>query len=364
MPTLLSSTAAVLDAINNATPGAVIYLDTHSTDTAEGEFAPLALAKGVGHFTLVGRRSGSAVSTFKGLTGFKNDGVDLVTLGVRSPKVSNNPGILRFDQSTNISLRDCVICGVDRTPHGAFFEGCRDIIVEQTEFVSCYVGLTGGIIKGLTVSDCQFHQLRCDGLHGPLENVVITRCDFHDFYPEGHPQEGGDHPDAIQFYTHGCVPSDWDNYDPETGQGNPDGFEISHCRIWRGAGEPVQGVFFNDEEGNQPFGNVSVSRVGVFGSMIRAISMHNSVPGTSLAIDRCEAVSWPSPTNANDLNGNIYQPDDEAGQGGTYQITNCAAQGFKDCEAEPPEGCLLLDPDMSEQAALARQAAWMAAYPR
>jgi hypothetical protein len=137
------------------------------------------------------------------------------------------------------------------------------------------------------------------------------------------------------------------------------GFEFIDCCMWRGTGRIMQGVFMRT--GGAPFGNVMARGVGAFGTEVRGISMGNSDPDSTLAIDRCETCSWPFEGEA--MHGDIFQPNPADGEQGVYQITRSTAQRFQGC-GTVPDGCTELPVEMTEQECLARQAAWIAAHPR
>jgi hypothetical protein len=365
MPELLNTTQAVVAALETAAPYSAIWLDLHSPDTDGGDYAPLKLPRGkTGPITLVGRRSASEMTTFEAIEGTLLDGISFVTLGVRSPKVKNAPGILRLEQCSNIALRDVLIDGVDMTPHGVHLARCRGIEVEEAEVINCWMGLTAQVSKEIIIRNSEFHELRTDGVHGVWEKLRVEGCDFHDFHPQGRAGTGGDHADAVQSFTTGSQASDWDNYDATTGVGNPMGFEIADCRIWRGSGAPMQGVFFSEEVGSLPFGDVAIRQIGAFGTLIRSISVRNALAGSRLTIDRCETVSWPHPDNPLQLDGRICQPGEGNSGGGMFTITNCAAQKYQDNPGGTPEGCILLDEAIGEVEGLARQDVWLASHPR
>jgi len=356
MPTLLNTVAAVVDALTNAPPGSTIYLDLHSPDTPEGAFGRLVTPRHIRDITLVGRVSGSERTTFQSILGDDLTEFSFVSMGVRGPKVEGqSPGVGRFDRCEGLQFRDFRVDGVDRSPQGLTIGTCRDVVIEDCEFVNCFHGLVGDPVNGIVVKNCDFHEIRCDGLHGAWEAVRIEGCDFHDFHPEGDVGNTGDHSDAIQFYCNNVTPDDWDNGT------NPVGFEVLDCRIWRGTNpEASQGVFFRQTSG-MPFQDVTIRDVGVFGGMVRSISMGDSVPTSTLVIDRCEVCSW-SDGDAENIAG-IWQPNYEDGDQGVYQITNCAAQAFQNSDGVP-EGCELLPSDLTREQVLERQAAWMAAHPR
>ena len=138
------------------------------------------------------------------------------------------------------------------------------ITVTNSEFQQAAVGFTDTNDQYLTVSNNSFHDIRYDGIHSAgSSNVTISKNLFTDFYPVGTPATGGDHPDAIQFYTYGTTASAHD-------------ITVTNNTIVRGNGAPIHGIFFDDEVGNLPAQNVTISNNQVLGEAYMAIYMDHA----------------------------------------------------------------------------------------
>ena len=136
-----------------------------------------------------------------------------------------------------------------------------NISVTNSEFQQAMVGITAINDQHLTVSGNSFHDMRLDGIHvAGSDYVTVSKNYFTDFYPQGDPNNGGDHPDAIQFYTLNTTTV-------------PNQISVTGNVIVRGAGAPIHGIFFDDEVGNLTFQNVSIKNNTIIGEGYDGIAL-------------------------------------------------------------------------------------------
>jgi parallel beta-helix repeat protein len=138
------------------------------------------------------------------------------------------------------------------------------VTVSNSEFQQAAVAITHLGDAHLTITGNSFHDLRYDGVHGSGSNwVTVSNNTFTSFYPIGTQPTGGDHPDAIQFFTLGTTAPTHD-------------LVVTGNTIVRGAGAPTHGVFFDDEVGTLPFQNVTISNNTVIGEGFDGISVNDA----------------------------------------------------------------------------------------
>lgn len=162
-----------------------------------------------------------------------------------------------------------------------------NVSVTNSEFQQLEHGISHLNSSGLTVAGNQFHDIRTDGVRGGgSSNVTISDNYFTDFYPAD-----GDHPDAIQFWTGNTSASATD-------------ITVVNNVITRGAGEPIQGIFFRDQVGDLPYNNVVVANNLVVGGMPNGIavsSTNNLVVEGNTVTGLPDSLSWIRVNNANDV---------------------------------------------------------------
>jgi parallel beta-helix repeat protein len=138
------------------------------------------------------------------------------------------------------------------------------VTVSNSEFQQAAVAITHLGDTHLTITGNSFHDLRYDGVHGSGSNwVTVSNNTFTSFYPVGTQPTGGDHPDAIQFFTLGTTVATHD-------------LVVTGNTIVRGAGAPTHGVFFDDEVGTLPFQNVTIKNNTVIGEGCDGISVNHA----------------------------------------------------------------------------------------
>jgi hypothetical protein len=142
---------------------------------------------------------------------------------------------------------------------GIGFANSTNVSLENSELQYLYVGLTMGNDSGVLVSGNNFHDIRIDGIDGTaIQNGTVTNNNFSNFHHMGTVGQGGDHSDAIQFWT--------------TGQTvGSDNLTVSNNVIVEGQGAQMQGIFLQDSVGNLPYENVKVTGNLVVGGDPNAI---------------------------------------------------------------------------------------------
>jgi parallel beta-helix repeat protein len=237
-----------------------------------------------GDTILLGAGSYSAVN----LKDLKFDG--LVTIASKDPNdpavltglsISGSEGLkfsnLEFDlssphtvwnlsiaKSKNIELNGLDIHGsLNNNPgddrSAVLVRGSSDVRVLNSEFQQLDHAISLAANNGVRVEGNTFHDIRADGVIGSgSSNVQVVGNTFTDFYPVG-----GDHPDAIQFFTTNTTASARD-------------ITISGNLITRGDGGIIQGIFVTDQVGNLPYQNVTITDNVVVGAMYNGIAVHNS----------------------------------------------------------------------------------------
>jgi hypothetical protein len=178
------------------------------------------------------------------------------------------------NQSSNISLSYLNVHGsLDGNPQddtsAMMVQNSTNVQVTNSEFQQAQFGLAHFDDQQLLVSGNSFHDIRCDGVHGHGSSyVTISDNTFTDFYPIGTVATGGDHPDAIQFFTLNTSVKAHD-------------LTVTGNTIVRGDGAAIQGIFFDDEVGNLPFQNVSITNNTVIGETYNGISVYHAANVTA-----------------------------------------------------------------------------------
>jgi hypothetical protein len=249
-------------------------------------------------------------------------------------------------QSSNISFdHDSIHGTLDHDPtldiKGLLLANDTSVSVTNTEFQQLRVGITQRTNTGVTISGDNFHDLRVDGIDTTgSSNVTISDNNFSNFWRVGTPATGGDHGDAIQFWTQ-------DGQSPNTDT------TISNNVMVQGQGTIFQGIFLQDLSTGMvlPFQNVIISGNLIIGGSLNAINVKGAenVSITDNAVVALAGSVTPTPmvqlqvvngaTLSNNsapkfqidsLSSNIIQSNDvitsAAGDGGLSTLTNWLSQ--------------------------------------
>ena len=170
----------------------------------------------------------------------------------------------RVSASTNISFDNLDVHGtLNGSPaddtSGFLIRESSGISITNSEFQQLAFAVGFLNTNDILVQGNNFHDVRADGVRfGGSSNVVIDRNTFTSFHPAG-----DDHPDAIQFWTVNTTAS-------------AHNITISNNVITRGDGAQMQGIFLNDELGNRPYIDVTISNNLMVGTMYHGISVTNA----------------------------------------------------------------------------------------
>jgi hypothetical protein len=168
--------------------------------------------------------------------------------------------------SKNISFDHMSVHGsMDGNPQddtvGLAFSYDQNVSVTNSEFQQARVGITLQSNKHVTITDSSFHDIRTDGIHGTSNSYVkVANNYFTDFYPIGTPATGGDHTDAVQFWT-------------EPGGDIAKGITVTGNTIVRGNGAATHGVFITDQTGVMPYQNVTINHNTITGEGYDALTV-------------------------------------------------------------------------------------------
>lgn len=149
--------------------------------------------------------------------------------------------------SSNITFDDVTISGGSGDASksvgwGLFLRNSSNITVENSSVDHVAMAINVINVDGLTIQNNNFHDNRRDGLNlAQVDNVLIDGNMFSDMHPVN-----GEHPDAIQFMTSGTTESSTN-------------ITISNNVVMQGNGDPIQGIFMNDEIGTLPYQNVNIT---------------------------------------------------------------------------------------------------------
>ena len=138
---------------------------------------------------------------------------------------------------------------------------CDNVSIENSEFHDLRIGVEHAHCDHLTITGSRFHDIRVDAIHGGGSSWVrIANNEFTDFHRQGDPAHGGDHPDAIQF---------WSRPDSQPAHD----IVISDNVMKRGSGTPVQGIFM---AGRGPaISDVTISGNTIVGMDYNGIAVSN-----------------------------------------------------------------------------------------
>jgi len=150
---------------------------------------------------------------------------------------------IRFDR---LNIHGVLDGNTDADGGGLLIERSENISVTRSEFQELFFGIHHTGVTGLRISGNRFHDIRMDGIRGGgSSKVLISDNSFRDFHPLGMGGTG-DHADAIQFWTTNSTRSASD-------------ITVTRNDFVRGTGRHIQGIFLNDEVGNLPYRQVTIT---------------------------------------------------------------------------------------------------------
>lgn len=198
----------------------------------------------------------------------------------------------RFLDNNNIVIDDVRVKGPDEfstLKENALMivRDSSNVTITNSEFSATWHGLTIVDNRNITVADNYFHNIRTDGVRGGgNDNLEISGNLFTDFHPAP-----GDHPDAIQL---------WTTFTAQSAQKTL----IADNVFVRGAGDPIQGIFINDKDGDKPFLDLDIVGNIILGGRYNGIAV-NGVDGgkvtENVVIGFEDQLSWIRVANALDV---------------------------------------------------------------
>jgi hypothetical protein len=128
-----------------------------------------------------------------------------------------------------------------------------NVSVQNSQFYDLGVGMAEGQNDQVTISGNYFHDIRVDGIENTgTSDITIDNNYFSNFWHVGQVGSGGDHSDAIQFWSTGRNTAAHD-------------ITISNNLIVQGAGHPMQGIFVQDSSGQLPYSHVTITGNAIVG---------------------------------------------------------------------------------------------------
>ena len=160
--------------------------------------------------------------------------------------------------STNIVLDTVNLHGTaGSTTNGSavLIQNSNQVTVQNSEIHSVGTGITYLNSDHVMLANNNLHDINVDAMHGGgTSDITITHNTFTNFAPAG-----GDHPDAIQFWTTGTTTAAHD-------------IVISDNTMTRGTGSTFQGVFMGADP-TLAFQNVTISGNAIVGGMYNGVAL-------------------------------------------------------------------------------------------
>jgi hypothetical protein len=218
----------------------------------QGEYGTLRLVNAQYDSTVfIGSANREAKARFSDITmaGSRNITIEDVSIG-RSllPSQPIWTYISRLERNENIRLSRVSFHGSldgDPTNDGnlVFIRDVRGLIVEDSEFQQANAALIVERSSEVLITRNYFHDQKLDAINmAAVQDVKIV----HNFITGHYPTGPKDHPDAIQFWTHG------------TRQAS-ERILIEGNVIWQGRGLGSQGIFLKDETGILPYRDITIN---------------------------------------------------------------------------------------------------------
>jgi len=213
-----------------------------------------------------------------------------------SPWVVYDSQNLTFD---HVSVHGTLDHNAQNDPNGFRIEGSTNIAITNSEFQQLYNGITELNNTGVTISNNSIHDIRVDGIdNGGSSNVSISGNTLSNFFPVGTILGGGDHSDAIQFWTSNTT-ADAKN------------ITVSNNTYVRGTGAVAQGIFITDQVGLH-YDNLNVTGNKIYGANYNGIMVTDAAGATisnNVVAGYSDIMSWIRLSNDTSLafNNNISQ---------------------------------------------------------
>jgi len=271
----VSTPEALLAALREAPGGSTIYL-------SPGDYEGVTISDA--HFAAPVTITSADPSRKAVLTGLKvsnSSGLTFSTLEL----AANGPGgpvdphfAFRFDNVKDVRFRGLDVHGEPEAEPSTQTNGfdvarSQNVSIEHCRFHALSAALNFNDDVGVVVAHNGFSRLDKGGVEmGGSSDVTIADNDFTDFHVSR-----STHPDAIQIFTQGSKASARD-------------IKVTGNLFYRGAGNPVQGVFVQDEVGNLPFINVTIRDNAIIGGMWNSIYLRHATG--AIDVEDNIVVSW------------------------------------------------------------------------
>ena len=244
---IVNNTAALKAALSQAHSGDVVEL-------SPGTYTPLSI-KGfnLGGVTVTSQDP-SQEAVLTGLAMDHVSGLSFTSLEFSFPMGNGKPsphGIF-VNHSHDIHFVADEIHGVlgvapTNDVTGVGFSNSTNLSIENSELQYLRNGVTMGSDSNVLISGNNFHDMRIDGVDGAaVQNATVTGNNFSNFHHLGYAGQGGDHSDAIQFWT----------TNQHVGSSN---LTITDNLIVQGQGRDMQGIFIQDSKHHHPYANLQVT---------------------------------------------------------------------------------------------------------
>ena len=237
----VSNTAGLSSALHAAQSGDTILLQAGSYTGLDYVFNNLTYAQGI----TVTSADPSNMATLTHFVMQNASGITFQNLEM----VTQSTGYFDFQvyNSSNIHFDHVSVHGsMDGNPQddieGISFQGSTDVGITNSEFQQLVRAMTFGSSNNVTVANNSVHDVETTGVSfAQVGNVTVSGNSFSSFHTAV-----GDHSDAIQFLTRGTTAPSHD-------------ISITDNVIYRGTGDPIQGIFLRDQLTTMNYQNVTIA---------------------------------------------------------------------------------------------------------
>jgi VCBS repeat-containing protein len=296
--TIVNNVAALMHALQSAHAGSTILL-------APGTYSGVAISNFDAHGTvIIASQNAASPAIFTDLTVRNSAGLTFSKIALSSSGTTSTASMFTVSGSSNISFSNIQDHGSGPLgAEGLVFQNNTNISVTASQFTQLGGGITELNNSHVIISGNTFSQIGIDGIdNGGSSNVLISSNNLSNFEPTG-----VGHPDAIQFWTSNTTTA-------------AQNIVVTGNTINQGVGGQVQGIFIQDEVGNIPFQNVTVSNNNIIGGLWNGIVVQG---GVNVNVSGNMLTSVVSPSVVNPPMSAIYL---ENVLGGSLQ--NNMASGF------------------------------------
>ena len=195
---------------------------------------------------------------FNSLTLSHSEGLTVRQINLKSTAAQ----AVRVMSSKRVAIESCDISGDPAATDGAWIRFSEDVAIRGCRFHDLKRGIFHEVNRRLTVEDGDFRDIHSDAIRGGRETdgVIFRRLNITNLH-----LVGGDHLDAIQFWT-------------TNAKAPTRNVLIEDVVYRRGDGDPAQGILIGNEA-DLPYENVVVRRVAIVGGLYNGISLSGVIDG-------------------------------------------------------------------------------------